>query len=154
MSENLGLGNLDYGFYSGEPIIKLLLDGRNVQIMTCETYTDPDGRVWGIFAGDLSDGATIPQKLWSVIGGPFEGPYRAGALFHDRQCNYYKTIEERREGDRMIRVASLCAGCTVELVDLLFAGVSAGTLQAQMEGRSHGPKAFDVVVPDDPRGWH
>ena len=43
MTENLGLGNRDYGYFSCEPTIKLLLDGRNVQIMEGATYTDPDG---------------------------------------------------------------------------------------------------------------
>ena len=110
MTENLGLGNRDYGFFSCEPTIKLLLDGRNVQIMEGATYTDPDGKVWTIYAGDLSDGATIPHELWSVVGGPFEGPYRIAALFHDRGCNYYQSIAERRLIDKMFRIANAAGG--------------------------------------------
>ena len=154
MMENEGLGNRDYGYFSCEPTIKLLLDGRNVQIMEGATYTDPDGKVWNIYAGDLSDGATIPKNLWSIVGGPFEGPYRVAALFHDRGCNYYQSIAERRLVDTMFRTASLCAGCTVEQADLLYAGVSIGTLEAEQEGRVHGDKVGLAVVPDDPRGWH
>jgi len=154
MTENLGLGNRDYGFFSCEPTIKLLLDGRNVQIMEGATYTDPDGKVWEIYPGDLSDGATVPKELWSLVGGPFEGPYRVAALFHDRQCNYYLSIAERKAADRMFRVASLCAGCTIEQADALYAGVSIGTLEAEQEGRVHGPKVGVAVVSDDPRGWH
>lgn len=147
MTENLGLGNRDYGFFSCEPTIKLLLDGRNVQIMEGATYTDPDGKVWTIYAGDLSDGATIPHELWSVVGGPFEGPYRIAALFHDRGCNYYQSIAERRLIDKMFRTASLCAGCTIEQADTLYAGVSIGTLEAEQEGRTSGPKSNTVEVP-------
>ena len=151
---DLGLGNRDYGHFSGEPIVKMLLQGRNVLVMSEETYTDPDGAVWWIKAGDTSDGASIPQALWPVVGGPFEGVYRIAALFHDRACKYYKTIEERKAADRMFRSASLCAGATVEQADALYVGVSIGTLEAEQEGRTHGEKVAVAVVPDDPRGWH
>jgi hypothetical protein len=30
------------------------------------------------------DGASIPQGLWSLVGGPFEGAHRVPALLHDQ----------------------------------------------------------------------
>ncbi|BBO04463.1 hypothetical protein SG09_38130 [Bradyrhizobium ottawaense] len=49
-------------------------------------YIDPDGVEWAVPKGFATDGASIPQFLWSLIGGPFEGPYRAAAVIHDLYC--------------------------------------------------------------------
>lgn len=38
----------------------------------------------------VSDGATIPRAVWSLVGGPFDGLYAAPAMIHDyglRQTN-------------------------------------------------------------------
>jgi hypothetical protein len=39
-------------------------------------YTDPKDEVWVAPAGSVTDGASIPRYLWSLMGGPFEGQYR------------------------------------------------------------------------------
>jgi hypothetical protein len=41
---------------------------------------------WTAPAGTLTDGASIPEVFWSVIGGPFEGKYRDAAVNHDYEC--------------------------------------------------------------------
>lgn len=43
-------------------------------------------RVWTAPVGTYTDGASIPQIFWSVIGGPFEGKYRDAAVNHDYEC--------------------------------------------------------------------
>ena len=43
-------------------------------------FQDPNGLLWLAPAGIEVDGASIPQFLWSVIGGPFEGPYISAQL--------------------------------------------------------------------------
>lgn len=43
-------------------------------------------RVWTAPVGTYTDGASIPQSFWSVIGGPFEGRYRDAAVNHDYEC--------------------------------------------------------------------
>jgi len=44
-------------------------------LMGNTTYTAP--------RGTLTDGASIPRILWRVIGSPFVGRYRKGAVMHD-----------------------------------------------------------------------
>lgn len=43
-------------------------------------------RIWTAPVGTYTDGASIPQIFWSVIGGPFEGKYRDAAVNHDYEC--------------------------------------------------------------------
>jgi hypothetical protein len=50
------------------------------------SYTDPDRLEWKAPKGSVTDGASIPQSAWSIMGGPFEGPYRLAAVIHDAAC--------------------------------------------------------------------
>ncbi|MDQ0562372.1 hypothetical protein QO004_004177 [Rhizobium mesoamericanum] len=49
-------------------------------------FDDPNGLRWDVPAGEKVDGASIPQALWSIIGGPFEGPYLKASIIHDYFC--------------------------------------------------------------------
>ncbi len=46
-------------------------------------YIDPKGVEWNAWAGMTTDGASIPQFLWSVVGSPYTGNYRRAAILHD-----------------------------------------------------------------------
>jgi hypothetical protein len=153
-SENLGLGDREFGFFSDSPITRWLSQGRNMQLLNKPYFTDPDGKVWPTFVGDIIDGATIPKAAWTVYGGPFEGIYRDASVYHDHVCNYYTSIEERRLGDRMFWAACRCCGCDKEQADFLYNCVKAGTLVAQLEGRTHGDKVGLIDVPDRVGNWH
>lgn len=37
-------------------------------------------------AGLVLDGASIPRALWALVGSPFTGDYRDGAVIHDWLC--------------------------------------------------------------------
>lgn len=50
-------------------------------------YVDPSGTMWQAEKGLVTDGASIPRPLWSIIGGPFEGQYRRAAVIHDFYCD-------------------------------------------------------------------
>ena len=156
MTENLGLGNRAWGYFSAEPITRWLSDGLRMQLMNEDlTYTDPTGQVWVTIPGQIIDGASIPKPLWSLYGGPYEGQYRWASIFHDYVCDTYRSIEERKAGDRMFKQACMCAGCDPVQAEALYAGVCVGTLEAEKEGRNHGPKAFDVPdVPRRPGFWN
>lgn len=62
-------------------------DGRNMTLLEDFSYVDPDGLEWKAPNGLVTDGASIPQAAWSIIGGPFEGPYRLAAVVHDAACD-------------------------------------------------------------------
>lgn len=50
-------------------------------------YVDPSGTMWQAEKGLVTDGASIPWPLWSIVGGPFEGQFRRAAVIHDFYCD-------------------------------------------------------------------
>lgn len=59
-------------------------------------YKDPNGLEWVTPAGEIVDGASIPDPAWSILGGPFSGKYLDAAVIHDYYCcaktrEYYST---------------------------------------------------------------
>jgi hypothetical protein len=54
--------------------------GREMRLLRSVTYTDPAGVAWNAPEGFVTDGASIPRVFWSIVGGPFEGPYRSAAV--------------------------------------------------------------------------
>jgi hypothetical protein len=49
-------------------------------------FREADGLHWPVPPGTTVDGASIPQPLWSLMGGPFEGKYRDASVVHDYYC--------------------------------------------------------------------
>jgi len=97
-----------WGYYSGDPILKWNPDGRTMTVMTELSYTDPQGIIWDAPAGSVTDGASIPRYLWSVMGGPFEGKYRNASVLHD--VAYEKHNRPWWDCDRMFYNAMRCSG--------------------------------------------
>lgn len=79
------------GAFSGEVVAEFLPDGRTLRLAKDLTYLDPDGLLWTAPAGTLSDGASIPRALWSVLGSPFDSQGRRAHIIHD----YYTTTRSR-----------------------------------------------------------
>lgn len=75
------------GEYRGRIVTEWDPDGRTMIVQTPFEYVDSSGRKWPVPAGVKVDGASIPQVFWSIIGGPFEGQYRAASVIHDHYCN-------------------------------------------------------------------
>ena len=74
------------GAYRGRVVTEWLSDNRRMRLLEPFEYLAADGRRWPVPAGAVVDGASIPQIFWSVIGGPFEGPYRNASVVHDHYC--------------------------------------------------------------------
>jgi hypothetical protein len=69
----------------------------------------------------VTDGASIPWPLWSVVGGPFEGPYRRAAIIHDFYCD-----RKYRAWERVHRVfydAMITGGVSVNKAKLMYYAV-------------------------------
>jgi hypothetical protein len=80
----LGHGPLTpWGQWLGPAFVELLDDGRHVRLMVDLRFQDARGVVHVAPAGFVSDGASIPQALWSLVGGPLSGRYRRAAILHD-----------------------------------------------------------------------
>ena len=73
--------------YIGDLVTKVLPDGRNLELVEPYSYVDSNGRQWGVPAGTIVDGASIPLPFWSIIGGPFSGKYRDASVIHDYYCD-------------------------------------------------------------------
>ena len=76
----------NFGIFRGELIVKALKDGRKLELTHPFSFIDPTGKLWGVPAGTVVDGASIPQAFWSIAGGPFEDKYREAAVIHDHYC--------------------------------------------------------------------
>lgn len=68
-----GMGHFDPGY-------------TEFQLLQDYSYRDNDGTLWTVPAGTVVDGASIPKRVWSVIGGPWSGRYRNAAVIHDWMC--------------------------------------------------------------------
>jgi uncharacterized protein YraI len=79
------LAGVQPGFY-GELLLRPLPDGRNMQVAQSFGFVDSQARKWEVPVGAVTDGASIPQAFWSIIGSPFSGKYRLAAVIHDHFC--------------------------------------------------------------------
>ncbi|MEO1610631.1 MAG: DUF1353 domain-containing protein, partial [Pseudomonadota bacterium] len=111
----------NYGRFEGEFIASWLPDGRSMRLEKPVRYFGPDDVRWDAPAGLVSDGASIPPFFWSVIGGPFSGPYRSAAIVHDHYCE----TRERpwQEVHKAFYTASRAAGVPETQAQLMYFAV-------------------------------
>lgn len=107
-SDLQAMGPSAWGSFKGRVVAEWLPDGRTMQLTEPFEYLDPDGRSWRVPKGAKVDGASIPSAFWSIIGGPFEGLYRAPSVVHDFYCD----VRTRKAQDvhQAFHDAMLCAG--------------------------------------------
>lgn len=74
--------------FIGEIHITPVGDGVNMRLTQPFGFVDSAARKWDVPAGSVTDGASIPRALWSIVGSPFTGKYLAAAVIHD---HYVKT---------------------------------------------------------------
>src|SRR5215471_561969 len=84
MAENM---DSTFGRYLGRLVLEPLADGRLMRLVEPFGFLDPEQKRWPVPPGAKVDGASIPQALWSLIGGPFEGKYRDASVVHDYYCD-------------------------------------------------------------------
>lgn len=110
-----------YGRYTEAPLTEWLDDGRHMQLKRPFGYIEETGREWPVPAETVVDGASIPQAFWSLIGGPFSGPYRDASIVHD----YYCDVREHpwRDTHRMFHEAMRCSGVGTARAKVMFYAV-------------------------------
>jgi hypothetical protein len=117
--------------FSGPVKTVWLDDGLHMQVIEAVSYVDPAGRVWRVPAGFVTDGASIPDELWSLVGSPFTGKYRVAAVFHDAA---YATLGVAKDdADRMLRDAALELGCEHWRAEAIYEGVRVGGASSYAE---------------------
>jgi hypothetical protein len=121
------------GSYFGELILKPLPDGRLMQLMAPFGFQDAQQKKWPVPKGTKVDGASIPQVLWTLIGGPFEGKYREASVVHDFYCD--TRTEPWKAVHRVFYEGMLVSGVSGIRAKLMYAAV-----------RHAGPKWADSTV--------
>jgi hypothetical protein len=110
-----------YGSYVGRVVVQWNDDGRSMTLIEPFAYVDPKGVRWEAPVGTRIDGASIPRFAWSIVGGPFEGKYRASSVVHDVACN-----ERRRDWQDvhlMFHKAMLASGVDERIALIMYAAV-------------------------------
>ena len=74
------------GLFNGDPVVRLLRNGRDMELMQMFQYADPAGVVWMAPRGSVVNGASVPRVLWRIVGSPFVGRYRNASILHDVYC--------------------------------------------------------------------
>ena len=124
----------EYGSFRGTVVAEWLPDGRNMRLVQPFEYVGPDGRRWPVPSGVVVDGASIPSVFWSIIGGPFEGRYRAPSVVHDYYCG--RRTRPYQDVHQNFHNAMLCAGVSTQKAWLMFQAVT-----------RFGPQWADPKVP-------
>jgi hypothetical protein len=122
-----------FGRYLGRLILEPLPDGRLMRLVEPFGFLDDDEKRWPVPVGTKVDGASIPQPLWSVMGGPFEGRYRDASVIHDYYCDVRS--EPWRAVHRVFYNAMRASGVSALRAKLMFAAVYFA-----------GPRWSDTVV--------
>lgn len=74
------------GTYKGK-IITEWLGSVNMRLTEPIEYIDTEGLRWPVPSGTVVNGASIPKFLWSLVGSPLHGNYRAASVIHDHFCD-------------------------------------------------------------------
>lgn len=131
--------------FAGEVSVRFLPDGRKVCVENTVKFIDAYGYVWYAMGGLVCDGASIPSIAWPIIGGPFEGKHRDGAIMHDAAyaaqgvmvspdgliVRYY----ERADADRMLNEAMQVCGVATWKRRLIYSAVRTFGWWAWKQGR-------------------
>ncbi|MCE9616728.1 MAG: DUF1353 domain-containing protein [Lentisphaerae bacterium] len=75
-------------------VLEMLPDNRRMRLLNKVTWTDAQGVSHSADPGLVTDGQSIPRRLWDEVDSPFTGPGREPALIHDQD---YQAAEELDE---------------------------------------------------------
>lgn len=133
-------GSGAFGRYEGTPAqIELDDDGRSARLLREITFYSPEGSKWFVPVNAWLDGASIPRALWTIIGAPFEGKYRAASIVHDHFC----ITKDRswRDTHRMFYDAMRCSGVAAARATVMYYAVY-----------RYGPRWTDSALESEPTG--
>lgn len=120
VADAFALSNLRPGYY-GSVELAPLEDGRNMAVLKPFGFVDGQARAWEVPAGAVTDGASIPRALWSLVGSPYTGKYLKAAIVHD----YYTQTKHRswEATHDAFYEAMLASGVESSTALLMWAGV-------------------------------
>lgn len=110
-----------FGEYFGRLLLEPLPDGRRMRLAEVFGFRDASHKRWPVPKEAVVDGASIPQALWSVMGGPFEGKYRDASVVHDYYCS--TRLQSWRSVHRVFYEAMRASGVSPRRAKLMYAAV-------------------------------
>lgn len=114
----------DYGciaMFEGHVTTEWLNDnGRDMRLLSELRFTDSAGRTWVAPAGEVVNGASVPQFLWRLCP-PFTGKYRLASVVHDAACSRKPYCSKLAH--RMFREACIASGVPSWQAWLMWAAV-------------------------------
>lgn len=110
-----------FGDYFGRLLLEPLPDGRRMRLAEVFGFRDANQKRWPVPKDAIVDGASIPQALWSVMGGPFEGKYRDASVVHDYYCS--TRLQSWRSVHRVFYEAMRASGVSPRRAKLMYAAV-------------------------------
>jgi hypothetical protein len=108
-------------FMPAEPSVVLLGNHDRMRLTADFGYSDSRGKIWTAPKDYVSNGASIPQPLWSIVGSRTSGPWSYAAILHDWHCE--KMIEPSDEVHRMFYEACRANGTPERKAKMLYAAV-------------------------------
>lgn len=111
-----------HGRYVNEPPqTEWLSDDRRMRLTRPFGYEEENGTSWPVPVGAIVDGASIPQILWSLIGGPLDGLYRQASIIHDYYCDV--RTQPWQAVHRVFYEAMLCSGVSEPKAKIMYYAV-------------------------------
>lgn len=108
----------EFGYFIGTPKTIWAKNDQYMILLEDFSYIDPDEKTWTAKYGTVIDGASIPRIFWTVVGSPYTGKYRTGAIVHDAYC--MSRSETWRDTHRMFYNACRSSGTTESFAKLLY----------------------------------
>lgn len=75
-----------FGFWLNDPPVALLPGSNTIELTEPLQFFDRRGTLHSVPWHFGSDGASIPQWAWSLVGSPLDRRYRRAAVLHDWYC--------------------------------------------------------------------
>ncbi|HSY51140.1 MAG TPA: DUF1353 domain-containing protein [Thermoanaerobaculia bacterium] len=123
--------NRGVGRFEGTPKVEYLNGATRVRLLEEFAYHDCTGRRWTAPKGLVSDGASIPRELWTIVGSPMMGPHFFAGLLHDARYRLADCTKE--EADLLLWDACLCGGTSEADALAIAEGVAVGGAGAWAE---------------------
>jgi hypothetical protein len=116
--------NAPFGVFTGDLQFHPTGDGVHMKVLQTYSYSDIDKHTLTANPGFITDGASIPRALWTVVGSPFTGKYVDAAVIHDVGCDTHKYSWQITH--RMFFMAMRAKGVSEDYAKVLYWGVRIG----------------------------
>lgn len=149
-----GRASTKFGHFTDGPLVTWTADGERVILQEDFTYVDTAHQRWTTTKGTVSDGASIPRGVWTLVGSPLKGGYVRAALIHDAYC--VSRSEPWEEVHAMFYWACRAGGCEKAHAKILYYAVYHfgprwRIFQQSGSEVTPGPRNMALSNPDDAR---